>query len=88
MAYVITDSCVACGTCQPVCPVDAISEGDIYHIDPDPSIEWGACAEVGPRAAISPGDDFRSKSSQNTQKRVCGISRGPFPVTYTFILPM
>ncbi|WP_356947886.1 4Fe-4S binding protein, partial [uncultured Duncaniella sp.] len=23
MAYVITDSCVACGTCQPVCPVDA-----------------------------------------------------------------
>ena len=32
MAYVITDNCVACGTCQPVCPVEAISEGDIYKI--------------------------------------------------------
>ena len=39
MAYVITDKCVACGTCQPVCPVEAISEGEIYHIDPDTCIE-------------------------------------------------
>ena len=33
MAYVINDSCVACGTCIDECPVGAISEGDIYHID-------------------------------------------------------
>lgn len=56
MAYVITDSCVACGTCQPVCPVDAISEGDIYHIDPDTCIECGSCAEVCPSEAIIPGN--------------------------------
>ena len=28
MAYVITDDCVACGTCIGECPVGAISEGD------------------------------------------------------------
>ena len=25
--YVITDSCISCGTCASVCPCDAISEG-------------------------------------------------------------
>ena len=33
MAYKITDSCVACGTCIDECPVGAISEGDIYVIE-------------------------------------------------------
>ena len=28
MAYVISDECVACGTCAGECPVEAISEGD------------------------------------------------------------
>ena len=35
MAYKITDACVACGTCIGECPVEAISAGDIYVIDPD-----------------------------------------------------
>lgn len=55
MAYVIGDNCVACGTCQPVCPVEAISEGEIYHIDPDTCISCGSCAEVCPSGAISEG---------------------------------
>ena len=34
MAYVITDSCVSCGTCEGECPVGAISAGDgKYEID-------------------------------------------------------
>jgi ferredoxin len=49
MAYKITEECIACGACQPECPVDAISEGDdIYVIDPDACIDCGACADVCP----------------------------------------
>jgi ferredoxin len=49
MAYVITDACVACGTCIDECPVSAISEGDPYYkIDPDICTECGTCAGVCP----------------------------------------
>jgi ferredoxin len=34
MAYKISEDCTACGTCIDECPVEAISEGDIYKIDP------------------------------------------------------
>ena len=34
MAYVITDECIACGSCESECPAEAISEGeDKYVID-------------------------------------------------------
>ena len=45
MAYVITDDCVACGTCIGECPVGAISEGDIYVIAPT------VCAVPAPKCA-------------------------------------
>lgn len=54
MAYVINDSCIACGSCQPECPVDAISEGDIFEIDANACIDCGACAAVCPTDAIQP----------------------------------
>lgn len=56
MAYVITDNCVACGTCLFCCPVEAISEGDIYSIDPDTCIDCGTCADNCPSEAIVPGE--------------------------------
>lgn len=52
MAHFITDSCVACGTCIDECPVEAISEGNIYVIDADTCIDCGACANVCPTEAI------------------------------------
>lgn len=53
MAYKISDECIACGTCIDECPVDAISEGDIYVIDPNLCTDCGSCAEVCPTEAIS-----------------------------------
>ncbi len=54
MAYVINDDCIACGACITECPVDAISEGDIYVIDPDICTDCGTCADVCPSEAIHP----------------------------------
>ena len=56
MAYVITDDCIACGTCIDECPVEAISEGDIYSINPDVCTECGTCADVCPSEAIHPAE--------------------------------
>ena len=55
MAYVITDDCVACGTCEGECPVGAISEGDgKYVIDADVCVDCGTCAGVCPVEAPKP----------------------------------
>lgn len=48
MAYKITDACIACGSCAADCPVEAISAGDIYVIDPEKCIDCGACAASCP----------------------------------------
>ena len=54
MAYVINEDCIACGTCVDECPVEAISEGDIYKIDADACTDCGTCADVCPTEAIHP----------------------------------
>ena len=49
MAYVISDDCIACGTCIDECP------GDKYSINPDACTECGTCADVCPSEAIHQG---------------------------------
>ena len=48
----ITEKCVACGACKEVCPVECISEGDIYVIDASQCIDCGACEAGCPAEAI------------------------------------
>jgi ferredoxin len=56
MAHVITDECIACGSCESECPVEAISEGeDKYLIDVELCTDCGACVDVCPVEAIKPG---------------------------------
>lgn len=53
MAYKIYEDCTACGSCIDECPVEAISPGDIYVIDPNICSDCGTCADVCPVGAIS-----------------------------------
>lgn len=56
MAYVISDSCLSCGSCEGECPVGAISQGDgKYEINPDLCLECGSCEAACPAGAISQG---------------------------------
>jgi ferredoxin len=55
MAMMITENCISCGTCEPECPNQAISPGDmIYVIDPAKCTECAGvydspkCVEVCP----------------------------------------
>jgi Fe-S-cluster-containing hydrogenase component 2 len=49
--YRITEDCVACGTCLPLCPVKAIKQGFPYVISAK-CTSCGRCAQACPVEAI------------------------------------
>lgn len=56
MAYVISDACISCGSCESECPVNAISQGETqYVIDAAACLDCGACEASCPVSAISAG---------------------------------
>jgi len=68
MALIITDECINCDVCEPECPNDAISMGElIYVIDPHlctecvGHFETSQCVEVCPVECI-PHDPDRVES--------------------------
>ena len=55
MSYKINENeCTACGTCVGDCPVEAITPGDVYTIDPTLCTSCGTCADSCPVSAIAP----------------------------------
>ena len=70
MALLITDECINCDVCEPVCPNEAIQQGiEIYEIDPDRCTECKGhfeqpqCQEVCPVECILI-DETRLESEQ------------------------
>ncbi len=72
MAMLITENCISCGSCEPECPNQAISQGDMtYVIDPEKCTECvGAfdtpkCVEVCPtEGSIIPNPDIQESREQ------------------------
>lgn len=76
MALKIFEDCVACGACEPVCPNQAISEGDpFYVIDPEKCTECVGfydepqCVSVCPVDCIHPDPNYRETKEELLQKK-------------------
>ena len=75
MALMITDECINCDVCEPVCPNNAIYQGqDIYEINADLCTECVGhfdapqCVEVCPIDCIPLNPDVVETQAQLMQK--------------------
>ncbi|MFH0941512.1 MAG: YfhL family 4Fe-4S dicluster ferredoxin [Chloroflexota bacterium] len=71
MAYRISEDCEKCGSCEPECENQAISEGEeIYVIDPERcseclgNFESPRCFEICPVAAPEPDTERKETKEQ------------------------
>ncbi len=65
MAYYITEDCINCAACEPECPNQAISEGDIiYVINPGRCTECVGAHEAPHCAAVCPVDTCQPDPSR------------------------
>lgn len=76
--YQINENCIACGNCIAECPEGAISEGEIYSINPDVCTDCGAClmgcsVDAIEHVAISP------ESPESPEKLEAFQDTGKYP---------
>ena len=71
MALMITDECINCDVCEPVCPNKAISQGEfIYEIDPHKCTECVGhydrpqCVDVCPVACIPLNPEYKESKEE------------------------
>ena len=81
MALMITDECINCDVCEPICPNQAIYEKpDRYHIDPNLCTECVGhfdtpqCVEICPVACI-PKDPHRMESKDVLFKKFLSLGK-------------
>jgi ferredoxin--NADP+ reductase len=83
MAYVITSKCERCGSCEEVCPSEAIAHVDddaewpTYYIYPENCIECAACEAECDAEAIYHEDDVPEDLAEATQKNIDFFESGP-----------
>lgn len=75
MALKITEECINCDVCEPVCPNEAISAGDdIYIIDPNLCTECVGhydtpqCVDICPVDCIPQDENFIESRDELLQK--------------------
>lgn len=83
MALMITDECINCDVCEPVCPNDAIYMGpEIYEIDPSRCTECVGhfdepqCQKVCPVACIPLHPEHQESREQLQAKYESLIAHG------------
>lgn len=83
MSLMITDECINCDVCEPVCPNEAIYQGEeIYEIDPDLCTECVGhfdtpqCQTVCPVDCI-PVDPQRRESEQQLREKYIRLTALP-----------
>jgi len=83
MALKITDDCINCDVCEPVCPNQAIFQGeDIYEIDPNRCTECVGhfdspqCQKVCPVSCIPLDPDHEETKEMLLEKYHCLIISG------------
>lgn len=81
MSLFITDECINCDVCEPVCPNEAIFQGDeIYQINPDLCTECVGhfdapqCQQVCPISCI-PLDPDRQETQEQLMDKYLRITQ-------------
>jgi len=62
----ITDECINCDVCEPVCPTNAISQGElIYVIDPDKCTECDGFYDTPQCQTVCPVECIIKRPNEN-----------------------